>query len=59
MTIAATAPLANVRLIAETAAAAWAHEAMNADRREARQARLQAIRVALEPRQAVVASAVG
>lgn len=53
MTIAATAPLANVRLIAETAAAAWAHEAMNADRREARQARLQTIRVALEPRQAV------
>lgn len=38
-----TAPLANVRLIAETAASAWAHEALAADRREARQARVMAI----------------
>lgn len=38
-----TAPLANVRLIAETAARAWAHEAVAADRREARVARVAAM----------------
>lgn len=45
--VAITTPLANVRLIAETAAEAWAHEALAADRREARQARLQAVRANL------------
>lgn len=49
-----TAPLANVRLIAETAARAWAHEAVAADRREARQARVAAIN--LRQRQAAAGS---
>lgn len=40
-------PLANVRIIAETAAKAWAHEALAADRREARQMRVQAARAYL------------
>ncbi len=38
-----TTTLANVRLIAETAATAWAHEAKAADKREARQDRVRAV----------------
>lgn len=54
--IATTAPLPNVRLIAETAAAAWAHEAIAADRREARQARLEATRAGLMLQEPAAAS---
>jgi hypothetical protein len=39
---AADSPLANVRIIAERAAKAWAEEAGFAEKREARHARLQA-----------------
>jgi hypothetical protein len=39
---AAATPLVNVRALSESAAAAWAHEAVAAERREARGARTRA-----------------
>lgn len=42
-TRAASAPLENVRIVAERAATAWAQEAIEAERRESRRARTRAI----------------
>lgn len=40
---AASAPLENVRIVAERAANAWGQEAIEAERREARRARTRAV----------------
>lgn len=47
---AANAPLANVRLVAERAVTAWSHELIAAEKRDARQERMAAIRAAEEIR---------